>query len=51
LVIHENERDMWLDCMQESLEKQPYPDDFKVYLLEQLKVPAERIRIACERRL
>jgi len=51
LVIHEKERDMWLDCMQESLEKQPYSDDFKVYLLEQLKVPAERIRIACERRL
>jgi len=51
LVIHEKERDMWLDCMQEALEKQVYPDDFKVYLLEQLKVPAERIRIACERRL
>jgi len=51
LVIHEKERDMWLDCMKEALEKQGCSDDFKVYLLEQLKVPAERIRIACERRL
>jgi len=51
LVIHEKERDMWLDCMQEALEKQLYSDDFKLYLLTQLKIPAERIRIACERRL
>ncbi len=51
LVIQEKERDMWLDCMQEALEKQPYSDGFKVYLLTQLKVPAERIRMACERRL
>jgi len=51
LVIYEKERDMWLNCMQEALAKQPYSDDFKVYLLTQLKVPAERIRMACERRL
>ncbi len=51
LVIHEKERDMWLDCMKEALEKQAFSNDFKAYLLEQLKIPAERIRIACERRL
>ncbi|PCI42918.1 MAG: globin [Proteobacteria bacterium] len=51
LMIHEKERDMWLNCMQEALEKQAYSDDFKLYLLTQLKVPAERIRIACERQL
>ncbi|MDQ6954236.1 MAG: group II truncated hemoglobin [Mariprofundaceae bacterium] len=51
LVIHEKERDMWLSCLNEALEKQPYADHFKAYLLNQLRVPAERIRIACERRL
>lgn len=51
LVIHEKEGDMWLDCMKEALEKLNCTDDFKTYLLEQLKIPAERIRIACERRL
>jgi len=50
LNISEVERDMWLNCMQEALLKQPYADDFKAYLLEQLMVPAERIRMACERR-
>jgi len=50
LAIHEKERDMWLNCMAEALGKQPYSDDFKVYLLEQLNVPAERIRMVCERR-
>ncbi len=49
LVIGEAERDMWLHCMQEALDKQVYAHDFKSYLLEQLKIPAERIRMACKR--
>lgn len=39
------ERDMWLACMQYALAQQPdYPESLKVYLLEQLAVPAERVR-------
>ena len=49
LVIGEAERDMWLNCMREALDKQDYPNDFKTYLLEQPWVPAERIRMVCEK--
>jgi len=38
------ERDAWLLCMQRALAEQPYADDFKQYLIEQLFVPAERSR-------
>lgn len=34
----------WLLCMQKSIDTQPYEETFKVYLMEQLRVPAERIR-------
>lgn len=44
LDIGVDERDAWLSCMREALKSQPYPDDFKQYLLEQLAVPAERCR-------
>jgi hemoglobin len=44
LRIGETERDAWLMCMEEALKPQPYADDFKVYLLTQLAVPAERCR-------
>lgn len=44
LNVTESERDAWLYCMHKALEQMPYDADFKVYLLEQLKVPAERIR-------
>jgi hemoglobin len=30
--------------MQKAIAEQPYTDDFKDYLLTQLRVPAERIR-------
>jgi len=48
LKIAAEERDMWLNCMQEALILQPYSDDFKAYLLKQLWIPAERIRVVCE---
>jgi hemoglobin len=52
LPIHEGERDAWLVCMQHALAEQPYPEDLKRYLLEQLFVPAERIRrVVAEREL
>ncbi len=43
LVISAVERDAWLNCMERAISAQPYPDDFKTYLLRQLKVPANRI--------
>ncbi len=50
LNVEALERDAWILCMQKAVEKQPYEESFKVYLIEQLKVPAERIRMACEAR-
>ena len=50
LDIDENDRDMWLACMAEALKKMPYEEDFKIYLLRALGVPAERIRVVCSRR-
>ena len=44
LNIGEAERDAWLLCMEKAIALQPYADDFKVYLLKQLRVPAERSR-------
>jgi hemoglobin len=44
LVINEAERDAWLLCMTEALKHQDYSDDFKEYLIQQLAIPAERIR-------
>lgn len=38
------ERDAWLLCMRKALELQPYAEDFKAYMLEQLWRPAERSR-------
>lgn len=44
LAIGPAERDAWLLCMERALADQPYAEDFKVYLLQQLAVPAERSR-------
>ncbi len=44
LDIGPAERDAWLGCMEVALTQQPYPDDFKQYLMQQLYVPAERSR-------
>ena len=38
------ERDAWLACMKTAIDQQDYAPDFQVYLLEQLSVPAERVR-------
>lgn len=48
LPIGSAERDAWLLCMQKAIALQPYRESFKQYLLEQLAVPAERIRVVCE---
>lgn len=42
--VGEEERDAWLLCMKQAIDKQPYKESFKEYLLAQLRVPAERVR-------
>ncbi|PCI66028.1 MAG: globin [Gammaproteobacteria bacterium] len=44
LSVASAERDAWLLCMKHAANDQPYHESFKKYLLEQLFVPAERIR-------
>ena len=44
LVVESPERDAWLLCMTQAADTQPYSGEFKHYLLQQLFVPAERIR-------
>ena len=43
-AIGSSARDAWLSCMAEALKNQPYAEEFKQYLLEQLYIPAERSR-------
>ncbi len=43
-AIGASERDAWLLCMQRAVDAQPYADSFKLYLMRQLAIPAERVR-------
>jgi len=45
LKIGIEETKAWLLCMKKSVDNQPYEEGFKIYLMEQLSVPAERIRM------
>ena len=47
LAIATAERNQWLDCMAEAVAEQPFEEDFKRYLMEQLFVPAEAVRRRC----
>ncbi len=38
------ERDAWLKCMELALQKQPFEDSFKRYVLKELFTPADRSR-------
>ncbi|MEM7562574.1 MAG: group II truncated hemoglobin, partial [Pseudomonadota bacterium] len=49
LAVTEVERDLWLDCMWHALCEQDYPETLRKYLIDQLYVPAERIRQACSK--
>ncbi|MBV1930598.1 MAG: group II truncated hemoglobin [Porticoccaceae bacterium] len=49
LDIKDAERDAWLACMQIAVDEQNYASSFKVYLMEQLFVPAERCRTASQK--
>ncbi|MBK3867071.1 globin [Pseudomonas stutzeri] len=42
--IGEAEREAWLYCMEQAIGRQAYSPQFAEYLLQQLRVPAERIR-------
>ena len=44
LDIGPEERDAWLLCMKIALDKQPYVQDFKEYMLAQLYRPANLCR-------
>ena len=44
LAIATPERDQWLTCMSETVAKQPFDPEFKIYLMDQLFVPAEAVR-------
>ena len=43
LFVGIEESEAWLYCMQQAIAEQPYEAKFKTYLLQQLRVPAERI--------
>lgn len=43
LTIGEQERDAWLLCMAKAIALQNYSLEFGNYLLQQLRIPAERI--------
>jgi len=43
LSLGADESEAWLLCMQKAIDEQPYEAAFKIYLIEQLRVPAERI--------
>jgi len=47
LSIGVEESEAWLFCMKKAIDKQPYEESFKIYLITQLRVPAERIRMVC----
>ena len=48
LPIGQAETDAWMQCMKKAIADQPYTQAFKTYLVEQLMIPAERIKRACE---
>ena len=43
LPIGDAEKQAWLECMKEALDRQPYPKGLKDYLIKQLTVPASRV--------
>jgi hemoglobin len=42
--IGQTERETWLRCMEKAADKQPYQEDFKLYLLKKLQFPASKIQ-------
>ena len=48
LPVTQETKEAWLLCMERAIAKQPYSEKFAQYLLEQLRIPAERILKASE---
>jgi len=44
LAIGTPEKEAWLLCMGKALEQQPYPQEFKDFILKRLGIPADRCR-------
>lgn len=44
-VINQPEKDAWLMCMDKAIDQQPYSNEFKEYLKQQVRFPAEMIRM------
>lgn len=51
LAVDAAARDAWLEIMAEAVAVQPWAAEFKDYLMRQLAVPAERVRVVCQARL
>jgi hemoglobin len=47
LDVTEQDKEDWLWCMAQALDAQDYAEDFKAYLLRELRRPAERIVVVC----
>ena len=43
-AIGSAEKDAWMNCMQRAVTAQPWEEDFKRYFMQQLAIPAERVR-------
>ncbi|MCC6707880.1 MAG: group II truncated hemoglobin [Gammaproteobacteria bacterium] len=48
LAVDAAARDAWLAIMAEAVAAQDWDEAFKIYLMRQLAVPAERVRVVCE---
>lgn len=44
LAIGSVEKDAWLICMELAVKEQPWEEEFKRYFMQQLAIPAERVR-------
>ena len=43
-AIGSADKDAWMNCMQQAVTAQPWEEDFKRYFMQQLAIPAERVR-------
>lgn len=49
LQIGEEDKDMWLSCMDQAIAQQPIGDEFKKYLKGRFRLPAEKIHNWCQK--
>lgn len=45
LLVNHTSKDAWLKCMALALDDMGYPAELKAYLMKQLSIPAESIRL------